>query len=104
MAKNLDSVYERGRRRSGAWRRMRLDKGQEFVTGGYTPGAKYFDAVIFGYYADGKLRLYAGRPVAVSPPCCARKSEILPRPSDSYALLKVFVSLRDGIEYQLNPA
>jgi len=46
---------------------MRLDKGQEFVTGGYTPGAKYFDAVIFGYYADGKLRLYAGRPVTVSP-------------------------------------
>src|SRR6185437_9897238 len=74
VAKNLDSVYERGRRRSGAWRKMRLDKGQEFVTGGYTPGAKYFDAVIFGYYADGKLLLYAGRPVTVSPPCCARKS------------------------------
>lgn len=40
LAKNLDSVYERGRR-SGAWRKMRLNKGQEFVIGGYTPGAKY---------------------------------------------------------------
>jgi DNA ligase D-like protein (predicted ligase) len=59
VAKDLNSLYEPGRR-SGAWRKMRINKGQEFVIGGYTTGAKYFDAVIFGYYEDGKL-LYSGR-------------------------------------------
>lgn len=59
VAKNLTSSYEPGRR-SGAWRKMRINKGQEFVIGGYTPGPKTFDALIFGYYEDGKL-LYAGR-------------------------------------------
>jgi DNA ligase D-like protein (predicted ligase) len=59
VAKNLNSLYEPGRR-SGAWRKMRINKGQEFVIGGYTTGPKNFDAVIFGYYEDSKL-LYAGR-------------------------------------------
>jgi bifunctional non-homologous end joining protein LigD len=59
VAKNLNSSYEPGRR-SGAWRKMRINKGQEFVIGGYTLGSKNFDAVIFGYHDDGKL-LYAGR-------------------------------------------
>lgn len=59
VAKSLNSLYEPGRR-SGAWRKMRINKGQEFVIGGYTPGPKNFDALIFGYYEQGKL-LYAGR-------------------------------------------
>ncbi len=59
VAKNLTSSYEPGRR-SGAWRKMRINKGQEFVIGGYTPGPKTFDALIFGYY-EGKKLLYAGR-------------------------------------------
>jgi bifunctional non-homologous end joining protein LigD len=59
VAKNLNSRYEPGQR-SGAWRKMRLNKGQEFVIGGYTVGAGTFDAIIFGCYKDGKL-LYAGR-------------------------------------------
>lgn len=59
VAKNLNSTYEPGRR-SGAWRKMRLNKAEEFVIAGYTVGQKTFDAVIFGYYQDGKL-LYAGR-------------------------------------------
>jgi DNA ligase D-like protein (predicted ligase) len=59
VAKRLNSLYEPGRR-SGAWRKMRINKGQEFVIGGYTTGPKNFDAVIFGYYADSHL-LYAGR-------------------------------------------
>jgi bifunctional non-homologous end joining protein LigD len=59
VAKNLNSSYEPGRR-SGAWRKMRINKGQEFVIGGYTPGSRNLDAVIFGYYEDGKL-FYAGR-------------------------------------------
>jgi DNA ligase D-like protein (predicted ligase) len=59
VAKRLDSAYEPGER-SGAWRKMRINQGQEFVIGGYTLGAKHFDALVFGYYEDGKL-LYAAR-------------------------------------------
>ena len=59
VAKRLDSPYEAGRR-SGAWLKMRVNQGQEFVIGGYTPGARNFDALIFGYYEGDKL-LYAAR-------------------------------------------
>jgi ATP-dependent DNA ligase len=49
VAKRLDSRYEPGRP-SGAWQKMRINQGQEFVIGGYTVGARTFDALIFGYY------------------------------------------------------
>jgi bifunctional non-homologous end joining protein LigD len=39
---------------------MRLNRGQEFVIGGYTPGAKNFDALIFGYFEGDRL-ICAGR-------------------------------------------
>jgi bifunctional non-homologous end joining protein LigD len=59
VAKRRDSRYEPGER-SGAWLKMRVNRGQEFVIGGYTIGANGFDAVIFGYY-DGDKLIYAGR-------------------------------------------
>jgi DNA ligase D-like protein (predicted ligase) len=59
VAKRLDSRYESGLR-SGAWLKMRVNRGQEFVIGGYTIGATPFDALIFGYYEDRKL-IYAAR-------------------------------------------
>lgn len=59
VAKRRDSRYEPGER-SGAWRKMRVNQGQEFVIGGYTPGTRAFDALVIGYYQDGKL-LYAAR-------------------------------------------
>jgi DNA ligase D-like protein (predicted ligase) len=59
VAKRLDSRYEPGRR-SGAWQKMRVNQGQEFVIGGYTPSPKNFDALIFGYYQHGQL-MYAAR-------------------------------------------
>jgi ATP-dependent DNA ligase len=49
VAKRRDSRYEAGLR-SGAWMKMRINQGQEFVIGGYTVGTKTFDALIFGYY------------------------------------------------------
>jgi bifunctional non-homologous end joining protein LigD len=58
VAKRQDSLYESGKR-SGAWVKYKINKGQEFVIGGYTPGNP-FDAVIVGYYDKGKL-LYAGK-------------------------------------------
>jgi hypothetical protein len=39
---------------------MRVNRGQEFVIGGYTIGATPFDALIFGYYDNGQL-MYAAR-------------------------------------------
>jgi len=58
VAKQRRSRYEPGQR-SGAWRKMRINRGQEFVIGGYTPADKNFDALIFGYYDDGKLQYVA---------------------------------------------
>jgi ATP-dependent DNA ligase len=49
VAKRRDSLYEPGQR-SGAWQKMRINQGQEFVIGGYTIGGATFDALIFGYY------------------------------------------------------
>jgi ATP-dependent DNA ligase len=59
VAKRRDSKYEPGER-SGAWQKMRVNQGHEFVIGGYTPTDKSFDALVFGYYERGKL-LYASQ-------------------------------------------
>jgi DNA ligase D-like protein (predicted ligase) len=59
VAKRIDSRYEPGLR-SGAWQKMRVNRGQEFVIGGYTIGGNPFDALIFGYYEGDRL-LYAAR-------------------------------------------
>jgi bifunctional non-homologous end joining protein LigD len=58
IAKRLDRSYEPGRR-SGAWVKMRLNLGQEFVIGGFTPGTLGLDAVIVGVYEKGKLNYVA---------------------------------------------
>src|SRR2546426_1331306 len=59
IAKRRDSRYEPGQR-SGTWRKMRINKGQEFVIAGYTVGGATFDALVFGYYEGSKL-LYVSR-------------------------------------------
>jgi DNA ligase D-like protein (predicted ligase) len=59
VAKRRDSRYESGLR-TGAWQKMRVNQGQEFVIGGYTVGGKTFDALIFGYY-EGKRLVYVAR-------------------------------------------
>jgi DNA ligase D-like protein (predicted ligase) len=59
IAKRRDSRYEPGER-SGAWQKMRVNQGQEFVIAGYTPSPENFDALVIGYYESGKL-MYAAR-------------------------------------------
>jgi DNA ligase D-like protein (predicted ligase) len=59
VAKRRDSKYEPGLR-SGAWQKMRVNQGQEFVIAGYTPSLKNFDALVIGYYEGAKL-IYAAR-------------------------------------------
>jgi bifunctional non-homologous end joining protein LigD len=65
VAKRLDRAYEPGKR-SGAWVKMRLNIGQEFVIGGYTPGSSGFDSVIVGYYRPAPPLTAAAR--AALPP------------------------------------
>jgi len=59
VAKRRDGIYEPGLR-SGAWQKMRVNRGQEFVIGGYTVGGKSFDALVFGYY-EGHNLIYVAR-------------------------------------------
>jgi len=59
IAKRQDSVYQPGKR-TGLWVKHRINLGQEFVIGGYTPGTNGFDAIIIGFYR-GKDFVYAAR-------------------------------------------
>jgi DNA ligase D-like protein (predicted ligase) len=59
VAKRKDSVYEPGLRK-GAWCKMRVNLGQEFVIGGYTLRAHNFDAMVIGYY-EGRKLIYSAR-------------------------------------------
>ncbi len=59
VAKRRNSRYEPGLR-TGAWKKMRINRGQELVIGGYTIGTRAFDALIIGYYDDDRL-MYASR-------------------------------------------
>ena len=59
IAKRRDSLYQPGRR-TGAWVKYRINRGQEFVIGGYTPGPHGIDSLIVGYYR-GKDFVYVAR-------------------------------------------
>jgi DNA ligase D-like protein (predicted ligase) len=59
VAKRLDSLYESGKR-TGAWVKFRVNSGQEFVVGGYTPGPNGIDAIVVGYYRGHDL-IYVAR-------------------------------------------
>jgi bifunctional non-homologous end joining protein LigD len=60
VAKRRDSPYEPGER-SNAWVKLKLQRQQELVVGGYRPdGETSIDALVHGYYVAGELR-YAGK-------------------------------------------
>jgi DNA ligase D-like protein (predicted ligase) len=59
IAKRKDSLYEPGKR-TGAWVKCRVNRGQELVIGGYIPGPHGFDSLIVGYYR-GKDLVYVAR-------------------------------------------
>ena len=59
VGKRKDSHYQPGKR-SGAWIKYRVNRGQEFVIGGYFPGPHGIDSLIVGYY-DGDKLMYAAR-------------------------------------------
>lgn len=59
VAKRRDSRYEPGKR-SGAWKKFKLQHRQEFVIDGYKPENRNFQSLVVGYY-EGKQLRFAGR-------------------------------------------
>jgi bifunctional non-homologous end joining protein LigD len=59
IGKRKDSLYEPGKR-SGAWIKYRLNRGQELVIGGYIPRSHGLDSIIVGYYRGHEL-VYVAR-------------------------------------------
>lgn len=59
VAKRQHSIYEPGRR-SSAWVKVKFNRRQEFVIGGYKPNATNIESLVVGYYEAGKLH-FAGR-------------------------------------------
>ncbi len=61
IAKRADAPYEVGRR-SRAWLKVKLERRQEFVVGGWTEprnSRAHIGAILLGYYSDGAF-VYAG--------------------------------------------
>ena len=61
IAKSIDSLYRPGVR-SKEWLKLKLEKSQEFVVGGYTEprnSREHIGAILLGYY-DGDKLVYAG--------------------------------------------
>jgi DNA ligase D-like protein (predicted ligase) len=58
VAKRKDSLYEPGKR-TGYWAKMRINKGQEFVIGGFMPGPHGIDSLVIGYYRGKDLHYVA---------------------------------------------
>ena len=57
-AKRLDRTYQPGKR-SGAWVKMRVNRGQELVIGGYVPALNNFDSIVVAYYERQQLTYVA---------------------------------------------
>ncbi len=59
IAKRRSSRYVPGERNND-WLKLKLDRQQEFVVGGYRPGPHGVDALLVGYYEGRRLR-FAGK-------------------------------------------
>jgi hypothetical protein len=55
VAKRLDSFYEPGKR-SGAWVKLRVNRRQNFIVGGYMPRGASFDSILVGYYEGHEIK------------------------------------------------
>jgi ATP-dependent DNA ligase len=54
VAKRRNSRYEPGRR-SRAWVKVKSNRRQKFVVGGFKPNANGFESLLVGYYEGRKL-------------------------------------------------
>ncbi|HJU09950.1 MAG TPA: hypothetical protein VJ728_03690, partial [Candidatus Binataceae bacterium] len=69
VAKRAGSPY-RSRERNDAWLKWRVNRGQEFVTGGYVPNGDTVESILVGYY-EGRQLIYAPAFAPDCPPSCA---------------------------------
>jgi bifunctional non-homologous end joining protein LigD len=67
VAKRADSFYVSGGR-SGSWVKLRFDRRQEFVIGGYTPSHLGVDALLVGFYRGSELRFAGSVRAGLNPP------------------------------------
>ena len=58
IAKRRTSRYTPGDRTT-AWQKLKLERQQEFVVGGYRPGTNGIDSLVVGYYEGSQLRFAA---------------------------------------------
>jgi DNA ligase D-like protein (predicted ligase) len=59
VAKRRSSTYQSGDR-SGDWVKLRANRGQDLVIGGFVPSSNTFDSILVGYHEGSELR-YAAR-------------------------------------------
>jgi bifunctional non-homologous end joining protein LigD len=59
VAKKRHSIYEPGRR-SRAWLKVRFNRRQELVIGGYKPHGTDFESLLVGYF-EGRKLYFAGK-------------------------------------------
>jgi bifunctional non-homologous end joining protein LigD len=71
IAKRRTSQYTPGERHT-SWLKLKLDRQQEFVVGGYCPGSHGIDALLVGYY-EGKDLRFAGKVRAEFTPLVRRQ-------------------------------
>jgi bifunctional non-homologous end joining protein LigD len=89
VAKRRDSRYEAGRR-SNAWIKVKFQRRQELVVGGYKPTDTGFDSILVGYYERRRL-FYAGKVRAGFTPHA--RAEMLQRLNGLQARTCPFVNL-----------
>jgi bifunctional non-homologous end joining protein LigD len=78
VAKRRASRYTPGER-SGDWRKLKLDRQQEFVVGGYRPTSGGVDALLVGYY-EGRRLHFAAKVRAGFTPRLRREADAALRP------------------------
>ena len=67
VAKRMDSRYDAGRR-SNAWIKVKFQRRQEFVVGGFTEDGDRADALVVGYYDGRELRSAGKVRAGLTPP------------------------------------
>jgi bifunctional non-homologous end joining protein LigD len=74
VAKRRDSQYEPGKR-SKAWVKVKFNRRQEFVIGGYKPRASNFESLLVGYYEGRELKFASKVRAGLTPHI---RAELLP--------------------------
>jgi len=89
IAKRRSSIYQPGKR-SDAWVKVKFNRRQEFVVGGFKPNATNFDSLLVGYY-EGSDLYFVGKVRAGFTP--ALRAEIFRRISSDRTPRCPFVNL-----------